>query len=198
MFRKSLFRTRKTSCFLFTLTAMMIMSTFVAPASSISANPCAACHSQYYEHLDIRERDSGNQLPQSINVGENRTVTVVVENSANTNQNTIMYDVVLTLRSQDGHFSVKQQTYVIGNLQWGKTKNATWEITGVSEGTDGLLIAATSKNGHQALTFSDSYVPAPVIAVYEALVPELPKASILIAFILISAFLAVLIKKKVA
>jgi hypothetical protein len=51
-----------------------------------------------------------------------------------------MSDVALTLRSKNGHFSVKQGTFKVqGLLQWGTTKNATWEITGVSAGTDALL-----------------------------------------------------------
>jgi len=146
MTRKTFLKGKKTSIVLLVVTAAIVVSALLSPASSISANPCAQCHGQYYEYLDIREGDSRNQLPTSISVGENKTVTVVVQNVANTVANALLSSVSLTLRSKNGHFSVKQATFnVPGLLQWGTTKNATWEITGISVGTDTLLISATEK-----------------------------------------------------
>ena len=125
-------------------------------------------------------------------------MTIIVGNLVNTVQNAVMSDVSLTLRSKNGHFSVKQATFnVRGLLQWGATTNATWEITGISVGTDALLISATAKNAHELVSFSDSYLPAPSIAVHEApIIPEFPTVPTFWALILVSVLLAVLYKSR--
>jgi hypothetical protein len=139
--------------------------------------------------LDILEGDVRNHLPVTIRVGENRNVTVVVQNIANTPTNAVMSSVSLTLRSQNGHFTVKTATYNVPGLpQWGTTATATWQITGVSSGTDALLISAAAYNPHPGISFADAYSPAQLIVVSETSIPEFPTSTLLTAF-----FFAILI-----
>ena len=200
MTRKSFLRDRQVGIALILFAAIVIFgSAFLPPASSISANLCAPCHSQYSEYLDILEGDSRNQLPTSIGVGETKNVTVVLENRANTVTNAVMSSVSLTLRSKNGHFSVKQEGFTVqGLFQWGTTKIAAWQITGVSLGADALLISATSTNVHESLRFSDSYSPEPTITVSEPTVPEFPTLTVFAVLMVMTVLLAVFFRKRLA
>ena len=103
-----------------------------------------------------------------------------MENIANIPKNTVLSSVSMTLRSQNGHFSVKTATYTLpglGLLQWGTTATATQQITGVSNGTDVLLISAKAYNPHPGVNFSDTFSPAPSIVVSQSPVPELPTST---------------------
>ena len=131
---------------------------------SASTSQCGACHAGYNQNLDILEGNAANQLPTTLSVGQTATVTVLIENSVNTATYTALSSVSLTLSSANGHFTVSAPTYTIGTLQKG-TATATWQITGVSAGTDTFVIAATAKNSHQSLSFQDTYSPAPAITI---------------------------------
>jgi hypothetical protein len=72
--------------------------------------------------------------------------------------------VAITLSSQNGHISIKNPTYNIGNLPVG-TRTATWQITGISDGYDWLVITAQAENPHFSVPFSDDYSPFPLITV---------------------------------
>ena len=161
---------KKTSIMMIFVTLMIIFLVFLAPyTTGTSTNPCGSCHSGkvYSQYLDILEGNSANQIPSAIEVEETKTVSVVVENSGNPGTYPMLSDVSVTLTSKNGHFSVNSPTYSIGDLPLG-TKTATWQITGVSEGFDSLLITASGINKqHVTLTFlfSDSYSPSPSITV---------------------------------
>jgi len=138
--------------------------------SAVSTNSCA-CHFGRSQSLDILEGDAGNVVPTSINVGETKTVTVIVENTCTAAAYNTLSSVIITLASQDGRISVADPTFSIGTLSVG-TATATWQITGVSPGEDSLLISATARNNHQSsLTFSDSYSFNPTIMVNSASPP---------------------------
>ena len=136
-----------------------------------SSNPCSSCHSvSRSQYLDIQEGNSGNQIPVTINVGETKTVTVVIQNQVSTQvYNTLGY-VSATLTSQNGHFSVDTPTISLGTMNPG-TKTATWKITGVSSGSDTLTITARGTNPHQNLMLSDAYAPSATINVVGAAPP---------------------------
>lgn len=161
---------KKTSIMVLFVTLVIIFLVFLAPyTTGTSTNPCGTCHSGivYSQYLDILEGNSANQIPSAIEVEETKTVSVVVENSGNPGTYPMLSDVSVTLTSKNGHFSVNSPTYSIGDLPLG-TKTATWQITGVSEGFDSLLITASGINKqHVVLTFlfSDSYSPSPSITV---------------------------------
>jgi hypothetical protein len=54
---------------------------------------------------------------------------------------------------------VNTPTCNIDSLPTG-TETATWKITGVSQGSDTLLISASATNTHENLRFSDNYSPS--------------------------------------
>src|SRR3990172_12729750 len=164
MLRKSFFRIHKTSCVVLGVTIVIVLSLLFAPAASISSNPCGSCHGSYYQYLDVREGDGGNQIPATIGLGETKSISVVIENSVNTPNYNVLSSVSVTLSSRNGHFSVTTPISNIGDLSQG-TKTATWEIKGISAGEDSLLISATATNTHERLSFSDNYLPAPAIIV---------------------------------
>ena len=177
--------------------ATIVVSALIMPASSKSSNPCAFCHSAYSEYLDILEGDSRNQLPATLKVGEARNVTVVIENIANIHANAVMSSASLTLRSQNGHFAVRVATYSVpGLLQWGTTATATWQIIGVSAGSDVLLISAVARNAHQSVTFSDTYSPAPSMVVSETAILEFPASGLLTVFLFVTMTLASLLVRR--
>jgi hypothetical protein len=93
-------------------------------------------------------------------IGETKTVSVVVENSGNTGRYSMLSGVSVTLTSKNGHFSVDSpSTYSIGDLPLGK-ETATFQITGISEGFDSLSITARGENSEHVIlrfSFSDSY-----------------------------------------
>jgi len=161
---------KKPSIIVLFITFMIILLLFLAPyTTGTSTNPCGSCHSGkiYSQYLDILEGNSATQIPSAIEIEETKAVSVVVENSGNPGTYSTLSDVSVTLTSKNGCFSVNSSTYNIGDLPLG-TITATWQITGVSEGFDSLLITASGVNKqHVTLTFlfSDSYSPSPSITV---------------------------------
>lgn len=144
---------------------VIIIIIIISPAvSGRSANPCGSCHRSYYQYLDILEDNSGNQIPTTINVGETKSVSILIENIINTQRYTTLSGVSVTLTSQNGHFSVAAPTFNVGNLPVG-TKTVAWQIIGVSAGSDSLAITARGTNSHLSLSFSDNYSPSPLITV---------------------------------
>jgi hypothetical protein len=142
----------------------VILSVCLSQTLAKSGNQCSSCHSSFYQYLDILEGDGGNQIPTTLNVGETKNVTVVIQNLCNAPLNTIMSSVSVTLKSQNGHFAVEAATYNISTFPVSE-KIVTWQISGVSSGTDALLITAQGINTHQGLSFSDSYYPPPPITI---------------------------------
>jgi hypothetical protein len=136
-----------------------------APVFSLSSNQCSSFHgSTYNQQLDILESNSQNTIPTNIKMGQTQTVTVVISNINNAPRNNVFTSVTVTLGSQNGRFSVNSPSFNVGTLQTG-TATATWQITGVSEGSDVLLISASATNTHENLKFQDSYSPGPSIYV---------------------------------
>jgi hypothetical protein len=156
---------RKTSVAVLFVTLMVIFLLFLSSfTKSTSTNPCGSCHPGkiYSQYLDVLEGDSATQIPSAIEVGETQAVSVVVENSGDPGSYSTLSDCSVTLASKSGHFSVSSPTYNIGDLPLGK-ETATWQITGVSEGFDSILITVSGINKqHRTLTFlfSDAYSPS--------------------------------------
>jgi hypothetical protein len=156
---------KKTSIMVLFVTLLVIFSLFLSSfTKSTSTNPCSSCHPGkiYSQYLDILEGDNATQIPSAIEVGETQAVSVVVENSGDPGSYSTLSDGSVTLASKSGHFSVSSPTYNIGDLPLGK-ETATWQITGVSEGFDSLLITASGINKqHRTLIFlfSDTYSPS--------------------------------------
>jgi ferredoxin len=166
---------KRASCLLVAVAILVVLLAFLSQSFSKSNNPCSPCHISYYQYLDIVEGDASNQIPSIINVGETKTVKVIVSNLCNAPINTVMSAVSLSLSSQNGHFSVKSATYTVGSLPIGRA-TATWDITGVSAGNDTFVITAQGKNTHNSLSFSDNYNPSPSITVGQP--PPAPNTSI--------------------
>ena len=158
---------KKASYIILGVTLVVVVVLILSPESlGRSTNPCSrpGCHSSYNQYLDILEGNSANQIPTAINVSETKSVSVVIENINNAPQYTSLSSVSVTLSSQNGHFSIKNPTYDIGDLPVGKG-TATWQITGVSDGYDWLVITAQAENPHFNVPFSDDYSPLPLITV---------------------------------
>ena len=109
------------------LALIAALAIVMSPGSQAkSSNPCSSCHSaSRSQYLDIQEGNSGNQIPVSINVGETKTVTVVIQNQVSTHVYNTLGSVSVTLTSQNGHFSVDTPTISLGTMNPG-TKTATW------------------------------------------------------------------------
>ena len=163
---------KKTSYLVFAVALLIVFSAGLSQIYAQSRNPCSSCHGSYYQYLDVLEGDGANQIPAAINVGETKNLTVGIQNLSNAGLYTTMSGVSVTLTSQSGHFSVKTSTYNIGNFPVGK-RTATWQITGLSAGTDNLVITAQGTNIHQSLSFSDAYAPSPSITVAQPS-PDMP------------------------
>jgi hypothetical protein len=148
------------------VTIIVVLLTLVSNSLASSANPCDSCHRGYYQYLDILEDDSANQIPTKLNVNETKTVSVSIENQVNTAQYSTLSGVTVTLNSLLGQFSIDSPTVSLGDLQPGK-KTASWQITGISDGFDYISISVTAYNPHRS-SFSDSYLPYPLIAVGNA------------------------------
>jgi hypothetical protein len=155
---------RKTSvAVLFVAFTVVLLLVFSPASSGTSTNPCGQCHlGKYVQHLDVLE--GGSAVPSQIGVGETENVTVTIENSVNAVTYSALSGVSLTLTSKNGYVSVSSPTVNIGSLPAG-TENVTWQVTGVSDGYDSLVITAMGVNTHYNLPFSDSYSPSPSIAV---------------------------------
>ena len=149
------------------VTPILALTLILSPlATSISNNPCERCHSDnnYYQYLDIMEGAAGNQFPSTLNLNQTAIVTVVIQNSCNAPQFSILYDASVTLTAADGHFSVNNSTFNIADFPVGNV-TVTWQITGVSEGFDYLVIDATASNPHFNIQVSDTYFPYPLLTV---------------------------------
>ena len=149
----------------------IVIAALASPAFSKSTNPCSPCHSSYNQYLDIMEGDPANSIPATLDVGETKTVTVSIENQVNAARYTSLSSVSVTLKSANGRFSVATPTISVGTLFAG-TRTLTWQITGVSTGADSISITASGRNSHESLTFSDSYLPAPIITVGQTPAPQ--------------------------
>jgi len=151
---------KKITLTILTIVITVILVAILSPTSlSISNEPCARCHgSRYYQYLDILETDSQSQLPSAINLGETKTVKVVIQNDVNTGTYATLTSVLVTLTSAKGHLSVNTPTINIETLQPGTT-TASWQITSISDGYDYLTIQASAINTHYSY-FSDSYSSA--------------------------------------
>ena len=159
------FKKHPVSIFMAAFTVAILVSLLAAPAFSVSSNQCSSCHgSSYNMQLDVVEGNSQNVIPTSIEVGQTQTVTIAIENINNAPRYDTFTSVTVTLSSQNGHFSVNPSTFNVGSLSTG-TATATWKITGVSQGSDALVISASATNTHEYLQFSDSYSPSPTITV---------------------------------
>jgi hypothetical protein len=142
---------------LFVALAVILFLILSPGTSGRSNNLCSGpgCHgSIYYQYLDILEEDSA--ISSTISLEEVKMVSVVVENSANTGLFTTLNNVYVTLSSQNGHFSVNVSRYDIGIMAIGE-KTATWQITGVSDGYDSIVITVHGENAHKSISISDSY-----------------------------------------
>jgi hypothetical protein len=177
------FKKHPAAYFILAAAIVLLISLVAAPASSISSNQCSSFHgSLYNQQLDILEGNSQNIIPTNIQMGQTMSVTVVISNINNAPRNNVFTSVAVTLSSQNGHFTVDTPTFNVGTLQTGAA-TATWQITGVSEGSDILLISASATNTHENLRFQDSYSPSPSIIVafnptghqLEFNVPHLPQ-----------------------
>jgi hypothetical protein len=166
MQRKKWIKPRSMSYLMIVAVTSILASLLVAPALSVSSNPCSPCHNTYNQQLDILEGNSQNSIPTTIQVGQTLTVTVAVQNINNVARYSQLSSVVLTLNSQNSHFTVTNPTYNIATLTG--TVTATWQITGTSAGSDALVITATARNSHQNIQFQDSYVPNPTLTVTSA------------------------------
>jgi hypothetical protein len=159
------FKKHPAAYFILASAIAIIISLVATPASSLSSNQCSSFHgSTYNMQLDIVEGSSQNIIPTQIQMGQTQTATVAISNINNAPKNNVFTSVTVTLSSQNGHFSVNTPIVNVGTLPTG-TATATWQITGVSEGSDVLLISASATNTHENLRFQDSYSPSPSINV---------------------------------
>jgi hypothetical protein len=151
----------KASYLFITVAAVIAASLFLSPVLSQSTNPCAPCHGtdSYTQSFKILTGNAANIIPSTLDIDQIATLTVALENSANTMIFTTLTDVKLTLNSENNRVSMSSPTVSIGTMQKG-TATATWQITGLSAGADTLTIMATAKNQHQSVSFSDNYAPS--------------------------------------
>jgi hypothetical protein len=140
--------------------ALFVVFTIVfSPLSnSMSSNPCGACgHGGYYQYLNVLVGDSNTQIPTMLNVSETKIVAVTIQNDVGTYlRYTSLSSVSVTLSSARGHFSVSVPTVFVGDLAPGTT-TVSWQITGVSDGYDFIIILASGYNTHRGITFQDHY-----------------------------------------
>ena len=148
------------------VTLILIFILTLSPlASSISSNPCERCHgSTYYQYLEIRPENSSEQVPSKLNLNQTKTVSVILQNNVNTAVDSELWDVSVKLNSAYGHFSVSNSTQNISNLPAGNI-TVTWQIAGVSEGYDYLIMEASASNPHYNEALSDNYFPYPLVTV---------------------------------
>ncbi len=156
---------KKLTYALLSVTFIVLLILIFSPSSlSISSDPCSPCHGSYYQYLDLMEGNGGNQIPAALNLSETKTVTVVIQNDVNTVRYATLMGVSVRLNSANGHFSVNNPTFNIGELPPGSTA-ASWQITGISEGFDYIIIQASGYNSHKSGYFLDAYTPYPLITV---------------------------------
>jgi len=168
---KANFKKHPASYFILAATIAIVISLISAPASSRSSNQCSSFHGSLYNmQLDIVEDSSQNVIPSSIQVGQTQTITVFIENVNNSPRHNLFSSVTVTLTSQNNHFFVNTPICNVGSLPTG-TATAVWKITGISQGSDVLLISASATNTHENLQFSDNYSPSSSITVTPNLNP---------------------------
>ena len=136
---------------------------------------------------------SDGASPNQLGLVETKSVVLFIENICNTLSYTTLSNVTVTLTSEKGYFSVENSTYNITTLPVGSAI-ATWNITGVSNGTDTILISASAVNTHKNCLFSDSYSFPPTIEVGSGSVDE--PAFVLIPIAGIIAVIIIQIKRK--
>ena len=140
--------------------ALFVVFTIVfSPLSnSMSSNPCGACgHGGYYQYLNVLAGDSNTQIPTMLNVNETKIVAVTIQNDVGAYPRyTSLSSVSVTLSSARGHFSVRGPTVFVRDLAPGTT-TVSWQITGVSDGYDFIIILASGYNTHRGITFQDHY-----------------------------------------
>jgi hypothetical protein len=140
--RKPNFKKNPAAYLILAAVIAIVMSLVATPAFSVSSNQCSSFHGSIYNmQLDIVEGSGQNIIPTNIQMGQTQSVTVAISNINNAPKNNIFTSVIVTLSSQNGHFSVNKPTVNVGTLPTGTT-TANWQITGVSEGSDVLLISA--------------------------------------------------------
>ena len=152
---------KKASYILLGVTLSVILFIVFSPkAEGISNNPCSPCHPSpngaYDQFLDILENDVQTQIPSEIDKEQIKTVSVIIENGGSPGVYDIISDVALSLSSQYGFFSVDSKTHNLGEMGIGK-RSAVWQITGLTDGFDTILISGTGTNLHGPSQFSDSY-----------------------------------------
>ena len=172
---RSFIKSHPISFLMIAATIAVAIALLAAPADSASANQCSPCHpgllsTTYNQQLDIVEGNSQNQIPTNIQVRQTQTVTIVIQNINDATRYNQLTNVAVTLSSQNGHFSVNTPTFNIATLSTG-TSTASWQITGVSAGSDSLLISASALNTHNNLKFSDGYSPSPSITIAASSTP---------------------------
>jgi hypothetical protein len=118
----------------------------------------------------VLESNAANIIPSSIGVGETKTVSIVVQNTCNTAKFSTLSGVQLILTSQSGRFKVTTPTYNIATMPIG-TKIATWQVTGVTEGSDSLIVTANAVNNHNNVKFNDAFSPSPSIKITTTGIP---------------------------
>ncbi len=152
---------KKTSYILLGVTLSVILFIVFSPkAEGISNNPCSPCHPSpngaYDQFLDILENDVQTQIPSEIDTEQIKTVSLIIENGGSPGEYDMISDVSLSLSSQYGFFSVDSITHNLGEMAIGK-RSAVWQITGLTDGFDTILISGTGTNLHGPSQFSDSY-----------------------------------------
>ena len=140
--------------------SVILFIVFSPKAEGISNNPCSPCHpfpnGAFDQYLDILESDVQTQIPSTIDREQIKTVSVIIENGGSPGDEDKISGVSLSLTSQYGFFSVDYQTYTIGDMYLGK-RSAVWQITGLSDGYDTILVSVTGTNQHGPSQFTDSY-----------------------------------------
>ena len=141
--------------------AILALASVSSLITSVSPNPCSACHgASYTQTLDILEGDVNESIPAMLNGSEVLNVTVVLKNTCNAV--TMYYNMEqlsAQLSSQSGKFKVVNPTCWIGTLNPGTVK-ATWQIYAALPGQDTLVITAQGKNPHYNCQMMDTYSPA--------------------------------------
>lgn len=155
---------KKVSQFLLLSIGILILLVSSISTSAKSTNLCNECHTSYIQYLDILEGNVGEIIPQTIGVGETKTVTIQINNQCNTKSYTTLTNVRLTLTSKNGLFQIINPNFIVGTMSIG-SKTATWQIIGLTSGSDELTITAQGTNTHNKLTFRDTYSPTKTLTI---------------------------------
>ena len=148
---------------LLSIGVLLLLVSSISTAAK-STNLCNECHTSYSQYLDILEDNANEIIPQTIGVGETKTVTIQVNNQCNSKSYTTLTNVRLNLSSKNGLFQITNPTYIVGTMSIG-SKTATWQITGLTSGSDEFVITAQGTNAHNQLTFRDIYGPVKTLTI---------------------------------